>query len=133
MKNIVIVDDSKVFQKILENILRPYFKIVGNGFSGFEAIELYKNLQPDLLLLDITMPGCDGKECLQKIIAVYPNANVVMVSGIGDHSTVTECMALGAKGFICKSLISTSNIEDSELIKTINSVLGVSAEKLEAA
>lgn len=133
MKNIVIVDDSAIFQRIMEGILKPYFKIVGKGFSGIEAIELYQKFQPDLLLLDITMPNCDGKESLQKILSLYPKATVVMVSGIADELTVAECLKLGAKAYVSKSEISTANRDESELLKTVNSVLRISSEKLEAA
>lgn len=133
MKNIVIVDDSAIFQKIMENILRPHFKIVAKGFSGTEAIELYKKFEPDLLLLDITMPDCDGKECLQKIVSINPKAKIIMVSGLADPATIAECLALGAKAFITKSQISTTNVKESELLKAINTVLGIDKEKLEAA
>lgn len=133
MKNIVIVDDSAIFQRIIEGLLKPHFKIVGKGFSGIDAIELYQKHLPDLLLLDITMPNCDGKECLKKLLSLHPNATVVMVSGIADELTAKECIQLGAKAFVSKGQISTANRNDCDLVKTINSVLRTSSEKLEAA
>lgn len=128
MKRIVIVDDSPIFQKIMESILKPYFQIVGRGFSGLEAVELYKTLEPDLVLLDITMPNCDGKESLQKILSLYPTAIIVMVSGIGDMDTVKECLALGAKAFVNKSQISTVAPQECELLKVVNKVLASNTE-----
>lgn len=134
MKTLIIVDDSGTFKRIMESILKKHFNIIGKGSSGIEGFELYKTLKPDLVLMDITMPNCDGKECLQNIIKSYPDASVIMVSGIGDDQTVKECLALGAKAFVCKSEISTTNPDDSVLIKTLNKVLNsLPTERWEAA
>lgn len=133
MKTIIIVDDSGIFQRILEGIIKPHFNVVGKALSGAEGFELYKKLKPDLVLMDITMPNCDGKESLQRILASFPAANVVMVSGIGDEVTVNECLKLGAKAFICKSDISTKSLGDSVLLTTIRRVLEGISHKLEAS
>tara|TARA_B110001454_G_scaffold219199_1_gene251755 strand:- start:62220 stop:62573 length:354 start_codon:yes stop_codon:yes gene_type:complete len=117
----------------MESILKPYFQVVGKGFSGLEAIDLYTKMKPDLLLLDITMPNCDGKESLQKILSLFPNATIVMVSGIGDMDTVKECLELGAKAFVNKGQISATKPENCELLKVVNYVLDGNTEKVRVA
>ena len=129
MQNILIVDDSRVFRKVLEQILSPYFKVVGLGASGIEGCELYQKLKPDLVLMDITMPNCDGKEALKKIMDLDPNAKVIMVSGIGDDSTVQECIRLGAVAFVKKAHISQSDSKDSALVQIVSGVAGVDLNK----
>lgn len=119
MKTLIIVDDSKTFQKILERALTPYFKVLAKGSDGLEAIKLYKEHQPDIILLDITMPNCDGTEALKKIIEFNSNANVVMVSGIGDEETISECLKLGARSFVSKTGVSSDLNEASPLISTL--------------
>jgi two-component system chemotaxis response regulator CheY len=74
MKTIIIVDDSKVFQSVVEKILRPYFKVIGKGASGNEAFDLYQKNKPDIIFMDITMPNSSGIEGLRKIIDFDRNA-----------------------------------------------------------
>lgn len=119
MKNLIIVDDSRMFQKVLQKNLSPFFQVVGVGSSGEEGYELYKKLKPNLVLMDITMPNCSGKEALKKIIEEDPSAVVIMVSSIGDEHTVNDCLALGAKAFVKKEDISFHDTENSILIQTI--------------
>lgn len=122
MKNLLIVDDSKVFKNILGKILKPYFNIVGTGSNGNEGFELFVKLRPDLVLMDITMPDCSGKESLERILKQDPTAIVVMVSGIGDEQSINDCRRLGAKGFIVKESITLSDKENSLIVKTISSL-----------
>ena len=105
MKRILIVDDSKIFQKILIHVLDKHYEIVGTALNGLEAFEKYKDLKPDLVLLDITMPNCNGKECLELIKKFDSTANVIMVSSLGDDATIEECKRLGALTFISKNFI----------------------------
>ena len=125
MKTLMIVDDSKTFQKLLEMILTPYFEIVAKGSNGHEAIELYKVHTPDLVLMDITMPNCSGKEALEKIVNTNPHAKVVMISGIGDEQTALECKKLGAKKFINKSKISTTTEGQTYLYNSLLEVINM--------
>lgn len=129
MKRILIVDDSRTFQTMIERILVPHFLVVGKGASGIEGFDLYVKLKPDLVLMDITMPNCDGKECLQKILGFDSLGKVVMLSGINDERTIKECLNLGAKAFVNKSELSSANIEKSPLLITLDSVLNLTIEK----
>ncbi len=128
MPTLLIVDDSRILQKVLEKILSPHFQIVGRGSSGNEGFDLYQKLKPDLVLMDITMPDCSGKESLEKIIGFDKNATVIMVSSIADAATVKDCLELGAKGFVCKEKVSHSDNESSVLIQTVQSVMAQSTK-----
>ena len=123
MKTLLIVDDSRTFQRILEHILKPHFKIIGKASSADEGFDLYKSHKPDLVLMDITMPGRSGKECLQEIVQFDKAAKVLMVSSLGDEGTVRDCLALGAQGFVKKNEITASDAIDSTLVKTAHSVV----------
>lgn len=125
MKRLLLVDDSKLFRVVMEEILSPYFQIVGTGKSGDEAIELFTKLKPDIVLLDITMPNCSGKEALERIIQLQPEARVIMVSGIGDEVTVEDCLRLGAKAYVPKSKISQGDNDSSVLVQAALKVANV--------
>jgi two-component system, chemotaxis family, chemotaxis protein CheY len=127
MRRILIVDDSRTFQTIIEKMLTPYFTIVGKGSSGIEGFDLYQKLKPDVVLMDITMPNCDGKECLQKILEFDSACQVVMLSGINDEKTIQECLNLGAKAFVNKGDLSLAAPERSPLLKTLNEILSYSS------
>ncbi len=128
MRSLLIVDDSRTFQTIIERMLNPYFSIIGKGSSGIEGFDLYQKLKPDLVLMDITMPNCDGKECLKKILAFDSTCKVIMLSGINDENTIQECLAIGAKAFVNKGELSLTALDKSPLLKTLNDV----AENIEA-
>lgn len=129
MKRILIVDDSRTFQTMIERILAPHYLIVGKGSNGIEGFDLFKKHKPDLVLMDITMPNCDGKECLQKIMGFDSFSKVVMLSGINDERTIKECLNFGAKAFVNKSELSLANIEKSPLLVTLDAILNLTAEK----
>lgn len=123
MKTILLVDDSPILRRVMERILSPRYQIVGHAGSGLEGFEKFKALKPDLVLLDIIMPNCDGKECLQMILKISPDAKVIMASSLGDDSTVNECLKLGARAFITKDKISLTDGSDSELSRLVAEIL----------
>jgi two-component system chemotaxis response regulator CheY len=100
---VLAVDDSLLMRKQVERILRESdFELVGTASNGLEAVEKFKALRPDLVLMDIVMPQLSGKEALKEILEVDPGAKVIMVSSLGTDEAVTECLQSGALRFIQK-------------------------------
>ena len=102
---IVVVDDAVEVRTLVRTrlTLSREFEVVGEGASGLEAIELAERMQPDVLLLDVSMPGMDGLEALPRVRAVSPSTRVVMYSGFAEEGLSDRCRALGATAFVEKS------------------------------
>ena len=102
-KRILVADDAAFMRMMIKNILtKGGYEVVGEAANGKEAVEQYEKLQPDLVLLDITMPEMDGIEALKKIKASYPDALIIMCSAMGQQAMVIESIQAGAKDFIVK-------------------------------
>lgn len=100
---VLAVDDSLVTLKILKKIIKDSeFEIIAEATSGEDAITKYDEVQPDLVLLDIIMPGMDGIEALEKIIQKDASAKIIMVSSMGTKEKVMESLEKGAKNFVMK-------------------------------
>lgn len=101
--NVLLVDDATFMRLLLRNILTSNgYNIIGEAENGQIAIEKYKELQPDLVTMDITMPEMDGIESLKVIKQFDPNAKVIMCSAMGQQVMVIEAIQAGAKDFIVK-------------------------------
>lgn len=102
-KRILITDDALFMRVTLRNIVTENgYDVAGEASNGREAVELYRRLSPDLVLMDITMPEMDGIAALKAIRAADPAANVVMCSAMGQKELVIEAVQAGAKDFIVK-------------------------------
>ncbi len=100
---IMIVDDALFMRNMLKDIFtRAGFEVVAEAENGESALALYLENRPDLVTMDIVMPKKSGIEALQEIMASDPQANVVMVSALGQDSLVIEAVEAGAKDFIVK-------------------------------
>jgi two-component system chemotaxis response regulator CheY len=100
---LLVADDSKTMHLYYKNALKDTeFEIVGNAHNGQEALDLYKELSPDVVTLDISMPDFDGTYALEHIVKYDPDALCFMASSLGTDEYVEKCMALGAKSFIQK-------------------------------
>jgi len=120
MSNILIVDDAAFMRMMLRNILEKIgHTIIGEAADGNEAINKYKQLHPDLVTLDITMPEVDGIEALKGIRKVDENAKCVMCSAMGQQAMVIEAIQNGAKDFIVKPF------QPGRVATAVNNVLGV--------
>ncbi|HBI92519.1 MULTISPECIES: response regulator [Terrisporobacter] len=103
MKRVLIVDDAAFMRMTIKNMLSNYeYEIVGEAENGLEAVEKYKELSPDIVTMDITMPELDGIQALRMIKKLNPGASVVMVSALGQEAKMKEAIIYGAKGFIVK-------------------------------
>jgi len=103
VSRVLIVDDAAFMRMMLKNILtKAGFEVAGEAANGNEAIERYKDLLPDLVTMDITMPEMDGLQALKSIKTIDPKAKVIMASAMGQQSMVIEAIQSGAVDFIVK-------------------------------
>src|SRR3954466_9608547 len=103
MARILVVDDAAFMRKMVSDALtRGGHEVVGEAGNGTEAIARFQELKPELTTLDITMPEKDGLAALKEIIALDPNARVIMCSALGQESKVLESIKLGARDFVVK-------------------------------
>jgi two-component system chemotaxis response regulator CheY len=105
MARILVVDDSKFIKTSLKLVLeQDEHEVVAMGSDGIEGFELFQSMSPDLVLLDITMPNRDGRDCLNDIIQANAEARVIMISAIKEQDIVDGCINDGARDFIQKPL-----------------------------
>ncbi len=103
MKRVMVVDDSRVMELSLKNMLQGTdYEVAAYCRNGREAIERYREVMPDLVTMDILMPGMDGLETAQIILAENPEARIIMVSSLAYDDTIDESQDIGAKAFIFK-------------------------------
>ena len=103
MSKILIVDDASLIRVMLKDIIsNKGFEIVGEAKDGFEAVSKYKIYSPDIVIMDITMPGFNGIEALKQILAINPQAKVIICSSLGQKQLVAEAIQIGACDFIVK-------------------------------
>lgn len=102
-KLILIADDAAFMRKLIRSTLTSagYTNFI-EAQNGAEAVKLYAAENPDLVLLDVTMPEMDGLEALKRIMAISPSAKVIMCSAIGQDGTIMEAVRSGASEFIVK-------------------------------
>lgn len=99
----LIVDDAKFMRILMTKILEEEgFEVVGEASNGEEAIEMVKELSPDIVTMDITMPEMDGITALKEIINIKPEVKVIMCSAINQRDMVLDALKIGAKDFISK-------------------------------
>lgn len=102
-KRVLIVDDAAFMRIKLKDILeKNNYEVVGEADNGLEAIEKYKEVNPDIVTMDITMPEMDGVEALKQIKAHDANATILMCSAMGQQSMVMDAIRAGAVDFIVK-------------------------------
>jgi two-component system chemotaxis response regulator CheY len=100
---VLIVDDAAFMRMMIKDILsKNGFNVVGEANDGGQAVEKYKELQPDLVTMDITMPEKDGISALKEIKAIDPSAKIIMCSAMGQQAMVIDAIQAGAKDFIVK-------------------------------
>lgn len=112
MHRIMVVDDSRVVYAEMKKMLEgSEFEIVTFCRNGEEALEQYGDILPDLVTLDIVMPGMDGLETCQKMKERYPDAQIFMVSSLAYNDIIDRAASLGAKGFLFKPFTKESLLE----------------------
>jgi DNA-binding NarL/FixJ family response regulator len=103
---VLIVDDHAVVRQGLQTFidLQEDMEVVGQGAHGAEAVALSSRLQPDVILLDLVMPGMDGVEATQKILEYNPNARVLILTSFGEDDKVFPAIRAGAQGYLLKDI-----------------------------
>ncbi len=102
-KKILITDDTAFMRMTLKKTLESNgYEVIGEAENGVQSVELYKELRPDLVTMDITMPEMNGIDAVKNIMSIDANAKIVMVSAMGQKSMVIEALTSGAKDFIVK-------------------------------
>uniref|UniRef100_A0A7C5YEC2 Response regulator n=1 Tax=Fervidobacterium nodosum TaxID=2424 RepID=A0A7C5YEC2_9BACT len=112
MARVLVVDDAAFMRMMLKDILtKAGHEIVGEAANGVEAVEKYKELKPDVVTMDITMPEMNGIDAIKEIKKVDPNATVIVCSAMGQQAMVIEAIQAGAKDFIVKPFQASRVIE----------------------
>ena len=102
---ILIADDHALFRESLSALLTARgFEVVGEAANGREAVELARRLQPDIVLMDLDMPGIDGLTATRLISAEMPQLKVVVLTGSDDDAKLFEAIKSGAQGYLLKNL-----------------------------
>ncbi len=102
-KKVLIVDDANFMRHMLREILtKANYEVIGEAVNGYEAIEATDSLNPDIIIMDITMPEMDGIAATEKILAKNPDIIVIMCSAMGYHNLVLETIKLGVSYFVAK-------------------------------
>lgn len=119
MKNsIMLVDDSRaVFEMLKRLLVGSEYEIVAHCMSGEEALSRYGDVFPDLVIMDIVMPGASGLETSREIKTQWPDARILIVSALDDDSVRSEAMSIGCAGVYQKPL------ERNSILKAINEAI----------
>ena len=103
MKRILVADDASFMRQMIRDIVEPEgYQVVGEASDGVEVVERFRELAPDLVMMDIVMPKRSGIDAVKAIVALDPGACVVMCSALGQEALVMEAIQAGAKDFIVK-------------------------------
>jgi len=102
MSTVLVVDDSNLDRRMMRLYLENSGHTVVEAHDGVSALEVYANEQPDLVLLDLVMPGLYGMVVLERIMAIDHEAQVVIVSACGDSDTHRQALKIGAVGYLTK-------------------------------
>jgi two-component system chemotaxis response regulator CheY len=118
MGNIMIADDSDAIRLVLKDILSiGDHNIVGEAKDGMETIDLYPQIKPDLLLLDLAMPKKDGLSVVKEIISQDPSAKIILITASDDQKIIQQCLDSGASSYISKPF------DFNNVLKAISDIL----------
>ena len=118
-KKILIVDDAAFMRMMIKDILsKNGYEIAGDAENGARAVEKYKELIPDLVIMDITMPEVDGIQAVKEIKKINNDAKIIMCSAMGQQAMVIESIQAGARDFIVKPF------QAERVVEAVKKVLG---------
>lgn len=100
---VLVVDDTLFMRVAISNMFTEWgYEVVGNAGNGKEAVAMYRELQPDLVTMDVTMPVMTGIEAVKEIIPEFPDAKIIMITALGQQKLIVEAIESGAKDFMTK-------------------------------
>jgi len=102
-RSVLVVDDSLITVRKISQLIEDLgYRVVGTALNGEEAVERFRELSPDLVTVDITLPDISGIEVVKRILKLAPDALVVMITSHGQEQMVIESIDAGAKGYVMK-------------------------------
>jgi two-component system, chemotaxis family, chemotaxis protein CheY len=102
-KRILVVDDSSIMRKMIKKTLEgENHRVVGEAKNGIDAVQKYKELNPDLVTMDITMREMDGFAAAKEILAYDENAQIIFLSNLDEDKYSEDAKRLGARGYVNK-------------------------------
>ena len=107
MIRVFLVDDQNLVRQGVRSLLAlsdDIIEVVAEASDGREAVERIPEVKPDVVLMDLVMPECDGKQALGRSLAQDPAARVVILSSLGAQSDIEECLKLGARSYLQKPI-----------------------------
>ena len=127
----MICDDAQFMRAVIKQVLiEKGFEVVGEADCGQEAIEQYAELKPDLVTMDVVMPGMSGIEAVRAIIRHDPAARVVVCSAVGQKKLIVEALEAGARSFVVKPFQPQQLMEAVEqAFDTVKAVQNVAASE----
>lgn len=118
-KKILIVDDAAFMRMMIKDILtKNGYEIAAEAENGAKAVEKFKELAPDLVIMDITMPEMDGIQAVREIKKVDGSATIIMCSAMGQQAMVIESIQAGARDFIVKPF------QADRVVEAVKKVIG---------
>lgn len=118
LARVLIVDDAAFMRMTIKKMLEAHdHVVVGEAENGIVAVKKYVELEPDIVLLDITMPEMNGVEALRKIKEINSGARVIICSAMGQQAMVAQAIQCGAKDFIVKPF------EEDRLIAAVDKIM----------
>jgi two-component system chemotaxis response regulator CheY len=118
---VLIADDSEFMRNLLREILEESHEVVGEAENGVEAVEMYGDQNPDLVMMDIVMPIRDGIEATTEITDDDLEANVIMCTSVGQEERMKQAVKAGADGYITKPF------QKPSVLEAINDVMPATA------
>ena len=120
-RSVLVVDDSAFMRNLLKQLLEDDHEVVGEAENGVEAVELYNELDPEVVTMDVVMPIRNGIEATAEIKGGNPNASVIMCTSVGQEEKMREAVEAGADGYITKPF------QKPNVLEAIDDVAGVEA------
>jgi DNA-binding NarL/FixJ family response regulator len=116
--NIVLVDDHAVVRAGVKRLLEQEtsFDVIGEAESGEKAYQLFNELKPDVMVMDLSMPGMGGLEAIRRILMRHERAKILVLSMHEDLSFANQALKLGAKGYLIKNALADDLVKSIEMI-----------------